>query len=375
MRIESSNPACRLCNPDTLSKTLVRGRIVVCLATGSLSASKEVERAGGAATIQRSTYSEIQVTDFGHPTTVVFNYEIKAILKYIRTHENPMATLLPGETVLGTKPAPVMAPFTSLGPNIIEPNILKPDITAPGLNILAAWPAATSPTNFSFDHYPVVKYEIISGTSMSCPHVSAIAALLKAIHPDWSSAAIKSALMTTATTYNVMKAPMENSMGHRATPFEFGAGHMLLSKAEDPGLVYDASYEDYLLFLCNSKVSLNLYNFNSPFNCPKTSPSASNLNYPSLSIANLKGSMTVKRTVTNVGKDNSIYVLKVSPPLGYAVDFSPTTLTFSNQGEKQSFFVTVTANGITKRNEFTSGWYSWSDGAHVVRSPIVVSSA
>nr|GME20660.1 subtilisin-like protease SBT5.6 [Ipomoea batatas] len=137
-----------------------------------------------------------------------------------------------------------------------------------------------------------------------------------------------------------MKAPMENSMGHRATPFEFGAGHMLLSKAEDPGLVY-----------------------------------ASNLNYPSLSIANLKGSITVKRTVTNVGKDNSIYVLKVSPPLGYAVDISPTTLTFSNQGEKQSFFVTVTANGITKRNEFTFGWYSWSDGAHVVRSPIVVSSA
>ena len=74
--------------------------------------------------------------------------------------------------------------------------ILQPDITAPGLNILAAWSEASSPTKLDGDHR-VVQYNIMSGTSMTCPHVSAAAVLIKAAHPDWSSAAIRSAIMTT----------------------------------------------------------------------------------------------------------------------------------------------------------------------------------
>lgn len=70
---------------------------------------------------------------------------------------------------------------------------MQPDITAPGVNVLAAWsPVATDNTaGRSID------YNIISGTSMSCPHVSALAAIIKAAHPSWSPAAIKSAIMTT----------------------------------------------------------------------------------------------------------------------------------------------------------------------------------
>ena len=74
---------------------------------------------------------------------------------------------------------------------------MQPDITAPGLNILAAWSEADPPTRLQYQDNRIVQYNIISGTSMSCPHVSAVAALLKAIHPTWSGAAIRSALMTT----------------------------------------------------------------------------------------------------------------------------------------------------------------------------------
>lgn len=70
---------------------------------------------------------------------------------------------------------------------------MQPDITAPGLNVLAAWsPVATEATALRS-----VDYNIISGTSMSCPHASAAAAIIKSRHPYWSPAAIKSALMTT----------------------------------------------------------------------------------------------------------------------------------------------------------------------------------
>lgn len=75
---------------------------------------------------------------------------------------------------------------------------MQPDITAPGLNIVAAWSEASSPLNVPADKR-VVKYQIDSGTSMSCPHVSTVAILLKAVHPDWSSAAIRSALITSGT--------------------------------------------------------------------------------------------------------------------------------------------------------------------------------
>ncbi|CAL1401191.1 unnamed protein product [Linum trigynum] len=122
-------------------------------------------------------------------------------LEYIRTTENPSGTILVGETSKD-EIAPYVASFSSRGSNRLNPEILKPDITAPGVDILVVWSPVSSTSGSPFDTREV-KFGVISGTSTSCSHTSAIAAYVKALQPDWSPAAIKSAIMTTANVMDV----------------------------------------------------------------------------------------------------------------------------------------------------------------------------
>ncbi|KAJ0102296.1 hypothetical protein Patl1_06080 [Pistacia atlantica] len=124
---------------------------------------------------------------------------VKKVLNYVNSTKNPRATMVFHKTQLGAKPAPVVPVFSSGGPNPQSIYIVKPDVIAPGVDILAAWTNDSSPSGCLEDTRRA-EFNIISGTSMSCPHVSGLAALLKAAHLDWSPAMIKSALMTTAYT-------------------------------------------------------------------------------------------------------------------------------------------------------------------------------
>lgn len=74
---------------------------------------------------------------------------------------------------------------------------MQPDVAAPGVDILAAWSPAASDYLQTDNKLKPLNFKIESGTSMACPHVSGIVALVKAIYPTWSPAAIKSALITT----------------------------------------------------------------------------------------------------------------------------------------------------------------------------------
>lgn len=369
------------CNFGSLDPKKVKGKLVLCLRGGiALRIEKgiEVKRAGGVGFILGNTPEngfDLPADPHLLPATAVSSEDVTKIRNYIKSTKKPMATIIPGRTVLHAKPAPFMASFTSRGPNIIDPNILKPDITGPGLNILAAWSEGSSPTRSELDPR-VVKYNIFSGTSMSCPHVAAAVALLKAIHPNWSSAAIRSALMTTAGLVNNIGKPITDSSGNPANPFQYGSGHFRPTKAADPGLVYDTTYTDYLLYLCN----IGVKSLDSSFKCPKVSPSSNNLNYPSLQISKLKRKVTITRTVTNVGSARSIYFSSVKSPVGFSVRVEPSILYFNHVGQKKSFCITVEARNpkASKKNdaeEYAFGWYTWNDGIHNVRSPMAVSLA
>uniref|UniRef100_A0ACD5VQI3 Uncharacterized protein n=1 Tax=Avena sativa TaxID=4498 RepID=A0ACD5VQI3_AVESA len=365
------------CLPNSLSPAKVRGKIVVCLRGSGLRVGKglEVKRAGGAAIVLGNPPmygSEVPVDAHVLPGTAVSMANVDTILQYINSSANPTAYLDRSRTVVDVKPSPVMAQFSSRGPNVLEPSILKPDVTAPGLNILAAWSEASSPTKLDGDNR-VVKYNIISGTSMSCPHVSATAVLLKAAHPDWSAAAIRSAIMTTATTKNAEGGPIMNGDGTVGGPMDYGAGHIRPKHALDPGLVYDASFQDYLLFACSSGGGEQL---DRSFPCPASPPRPYDLNYPSLAIHGLNGSITVRRTVTNVGQRDAHYTVAVVEPSGVSVKVSPTSLSFAHTGEKKTFTIKIEAKAGRKgrrvNRKYLAGSYTWSDGFHAVSSPVVV---
>ncbi|CAH9105948.1 unnamed protein product [Cuscuta epithymum] len=367
------------CMPKSLSPEKTKGNIVVCLRGNGTRVGKggEVKRAGGVGYIlanSKANGAEISTDAHLLPATAVGYKDGLKILKYIQSTKEPKAYIFPAQTVLHTKPAPFMAAFTSRGPSSIAPSILKPDITAPGLNILAAWSEESSPTKLDIDQR-VVKYNIESGTSMSCPHVSGAAALLKAIHPHWSSAAIRSALITSAGLKNNMGKQITDASGLPADPFQFGAGHFRPAKAADPGLIYNASYSDYLLFLC----AIGVKGISPSSKCPKHASSPSSLNYPSIALPKLNGTAVVKRVVTNVGSSASLYSASVTPPLGFSIKISPPILYFNRTGETKRFSVIVKAHHDMKMNmvkeEYRFGWLTWSDAVHVVRSPIAVSLA
>ena len=141
-----------------------------------------------------------------------------------------------------------MADFSSRGPDGAANDIIKPDVTAPGVNILAGH----TPTPPRIEGgAPGQLFQSISGTSMSAPHVAGVAALLKQLHPAWNGDMIKSALMTTGRQ-DVVK---ENGTT-AADPFDFGGGHIVPNSAADPGLVYQASFNEYLAFLCEADPSV-----------------------------------------------------------------------------------------------------------------------
>jgi subtilisin family serine protease len=384
----SNSTAGNLCMPGTLVPEKVAGKIVVCDRGVSARVQKGlvVRDAGGAGMVLSNTAANGQelVAD-AHllPAAGVGETEGTAIKSYVASAPNPTATVVVAGTEVGVRPSPVVAAFSSRGPNMVTPEILKPDMIAPGVNILASWTGKAGPTGLAADTRRV-GFNIISGTSMSCPHVSGLAALLRSAHPEWSPAAVRSALMTTAyASYSGGSSLLDAATGGMATPFDYGAGHVDPARALDPGLVYDLGTRDYVDFLCALKYSSTMIAAvarSREYACAENKTySVGALNYPSFSVAystaNGDGggdsaTVTHTRTLTNVGGAGTYKAsTSLAAAKGVAVDVEPAELEFTSVGEKKSYTVRFTSKS---QPSGTAGFgrLVWSDGKHSVASPI-----
>ncbi|KAJ9706704.1 hypothetical protein PVL29_001935 [Vitis rotundifolia] len=374
----NGNASSSFCAPESLKDVDVAGKVVVCDrggGIGRIDKGQEVKDAGGAAMIltndELNGFSTLADAHVLPATHVSYAAGLK-IKSYIKSESAPTATIVFKGTIIGVPTAPEVTSFSSRGPSLESPGILKPDIIGPGVSILAAWP-------FPLENDTTSKptFNVISGTSMSCPHLSGIAALIKSAHPDWSPAAIKSAIITTADLHNLENKPIIDETFQPADLFATGAGHVNPSAANDPGLIYDLEPDDYIPYLCglgytDEEVGLIV---NRTLKCSEESaiPEAQ-LNYPSFSIALGPSSLTYSRTVSNVGAANSSYSVQILAPSGVEVSVNPDKLEFTEVNQKITYMVSFsrTMPRIAGGKPFAQGFLKWVSDSHSVRSPISV---
>ncbi|HJV68482.1 S8 family serine peptidase [Ideonella sp.] len=361
----------RLCNIGSLNPNKVAGKLVVCDRgiIARVDKSQAVLQAGGVGMIMTNTPASLPgggattLNDDAHwVPTVHLPVEDRDAIRAYAGGSQPMGALGVAAQEPGVV-APIVAEFSSRGPNMATASVMKPDIAAPGVAVLAAV-AVTQPNQAYHDGIidgsiipdPVADY--LDGTSMATPHIAGIAALLKQKHPNyWGPASIRSALVTSA-------GPLKLADGSNDPDFRgYGAGQVNPNGAFDSGLIYPIDPTDYWRFLCGDGWLAP----HSPTCESVGSIAASDLNLASFS-ADVPGVITFRRTVRNLGNSTATYNASIGVD-GFTATVNPPSLTL-DKGQKGRFEVTLTANGAPL-GEWRQGALVWSDGSHQVRSPIV----
>eukprot|EP00808_Paulinella_micropora_P000820 g34796.t1 len=350
---KSGEENARLCKTNSLDRSKVMGKIVVCDRGGNarVEKSQTVKDAGGLGMILLNTEDDSLNEDLhAVPTVHLALAEAAAVRTYLSSTQSPIGKIS-ASYVSRNNVAPDVARFSSRGPaNLADGDVLTPDIMAPGVDIIAAY----SPVE-SGDHFVS-----ISGTSMSSPHIAGIAALLRHKFPNWSPAAVKSAIMTTASQLRSDGTPIPG------TPFDFGSGHVDPSRAFDPGLIYDASPYDYLAFKCD-----NLGPESDEACGQLPAVAARDFNYAAIAIGSIALTRSVTRTVTNVDTEAATYHAELEVPAHFSMTVSPSQFTLQ-PGQSAMFTVTFNTLSGTPMDTTSFGSITWVDGVHSVRIPVVV---
>jgi len=255
----------------------------------------------------------------------------------------------------------LMARFSARGPGP-TPDILKPDVAAPGVNIIAGF--TPDPANAT----PGENFAYLSGTSMAAPHVAGVAALLRQAHPEWSPAAIKSALVTSARQDLLLPESITP-----ANPFDYGGGYIVPNAALEPGLVYDVSDDEYDAFACGAESPAVTEERCEELSAAGFSKHARDLNQPSISISRLASQVTITRHVTNVSENSESYDVEVTAPPGIGINVTPPTLSLG-PSQTASFDVSFTyLSGPLDLWRF--GSLTWVGDDIEVRSSIAIKPA
>lgn len=371
-----SLPADAGANYVGLDPSKVAGKVVICYRGGNVLINKaaEVKAAGGVGMILQNvpaiggTIASSNTTilqPYVIPTIHLTNDTYAAIDAYVVSQGNAATVSFAGAIAQPNVVAPVMADFSSRGPNKFNANVLKPDITGPGVDVVAAYydhslTQAQRDATVAGTFTPGSNFASLQGTSMSSPHLAGIAALLKQQHPSWSPAAIKSAMMTSTTG---VKLANGSSDGDR---WGYGAGHVNPNAATSAPLVYDLAASDYGRYLCGVGLT-------PPAGIGTCAALGSiqpyNLNLPSITAASVPGSLTVSRRLTNVTAATQNVVPSISGMAGWIVTVAPTSMQLA-PGASGNFSVTLTRTSVVALNTWTFGSLVWTNGVSSVVSPV-----
>ncbi|HEX6550027.1 MAG TPA: S8 family serine peptidase [Gammaproteobacteria bacterium] len=246
----------------------------------------------------------------------------------------PQAKILGATLTSDPVQADQIADFSSRGPTgTVFDNLVKPDLAAPGVSVLAAVanPAATGGAN------QPESYDFYDGTSMASPHDTGSGALLMQLHPDWTPAEVRSAMMLTAVTSSLIDqcASLDSSQNCIAgttvpSPQVRGSGRIDLDAASRTGLVLDENGADY-------KVAN-----------PAKGGDLTRLNLASLANDNCVNSCVwTRRFTSGLSSVTATYTMSVSgQSSGLNVTVSPASFTLA-PGTSQVVTVTADVSGMT----------------------------
>ncbi len=330
-----------MCNSPFPAGTWTNNEIVVCKRGVIARVEKGynvLQGGAGGMVLYNPTVNTLNADNHFLPAVHIDDVAGADLLNFLASHTGEVATIAGG--IKTTDQGDVVAAFSSRGGPGQTLGISKPDITAPGVNILAGH---TPMPAFIAGGAPGQYFQVIAGTSMSSPHIAGAGALLKALHPEWSPAQIKSALMTTAWLDGVVK---EDGITP-ADPFDVGSGRVDLNKAGQPGLTFDVSGAEYLA------LQDELWN----------------ANYPSLYVPVMPGQITVQRTVHNETNKATSWRLTFSAPPDVKI-YIPKVINVPAGGDA-TFSITVDAR-LVPEGEVRHAMIYFRRGTQVLHFPVTI---